>query len=191
MWRASTSSSMTSTARGSLEGCLENMGSGRPIRGARRQTIATLLPADIPLGKLSGLQCTVWQVKDARGGTGSMYHPVKMRYGVAFALALTMASLAMPTSPAASGRAAAPAAARAARAAAATPAAPRRTRGAGRRPLRPRLRRRCSCRSRPTRVTANPDAFYGQAVTMTASVEQVLSKTAFVGRSAPGRQRRR
>ena len=26
-----------------------------------------------------------------------MYHPVKMRYGVACALALTMASLAMPT----------------------------------------------------------------------------------------------
>ena len=29
-------------------------------------------------------------------------------------------------------------------------------------------------------VTANPDAFYGQAVTVTASVEQVLSKSAFV-----------
>jgi soluble cytochrome b562 len=28
-------------------------------------------------------------------------------------------------------------------------------------------------------VTANPDAFYGQAVTLTASVEQILSKTAF------------
>jgi hypothetical protein len=28
-------------------------------------------------------------------------------------------------------------------------------------------------------VTANPDAFYGQAVTLTASVEQIHSKSAF------------
>ena len=29
-------------------------------------------------------------------------------------------------------------------------------------------------------ITANPDAFYGQAVTITASVEQILSKTSFI-----------
>src|SRR5437667_6094175 len=28
-------------------------------------------------------------------------------------------------------------------------------------------------------VTANPDAYYGQAVTITAAVEQILSKSAF------------
>ena len=108
-----------------------------------------------------------------------MYHPVKMRYGVACALALTMASLAMPTAqqppPAQPPQPAQPAqpatpAAPATPAVPATPAAP----------AAPATPAKVLVPVATNTLTANPDAFYGQAVTMTASVEQVLSKTAFV-----------
>ena len=94
-----------------------------------------------------------------------MHHPVKTRYSAAFVLALAIASLAAPR---ASSR-------------------PRSRDG----PPKPRRRAAGTCARRAApapkllvpvatnTVTANPDAFYGQAVTMTASVEQILSKSAF------------
>jgi hypothetical protein len=94
-----------------------------------------------------------------------MHHPVKMRYGAAFALALTISSLSAlraqqpPATPATP-----PKPAPAAPPAAAAPAAPA-----------PKVLVPVATNT----VTANPDAFYGQAVTLTASVEQIHSKSAF------------
>jgi hypothetical protein len=102
-----------------------------------------------------------------------MYHPVKMRYALAFALALTTASLSIssaqqppPPQPAQPPQPATPAAP----AAPATPAAP----------AAPAAPAKVLIPVATNTVTANPDAYYGQAVTVTASVEQILSKTAFV-----------
>ncbi len=93
-----------------------------------------------------------------------MHHPVQFRVGAALVLALSFASLsairaqqppaAQPAKPAAP----------ATPPAAAAPAAP------APKPLVPVA---------TNTLSANPDAFYGQAVTVTASVEQVLSKSAF------------
>jgi hypothetical protein len=88
-----------------------------------------------------------------------------MRYGAAFALALTISSLSAlraqqpPATPATP-----PKPAPAAPPAAAAPAAPA-----------PKVLVPVATNT----VTANPDAFYGQAVTLTASVEQIHSKSAF------------
>jgi cytochrome c556 len=99
-----------------------------------------------------------------------MHHPVKMRFGVAFALALATAPLAMPTAqqPAAPARPPAQPAQPAAPAAPATP------------PAAPAAPPKVLVPVATNTVTANPDAFYGQAVTITASVEQILSRTSFV-----------
>jgi len=91
-----------------------------------------------------------------------MHDPLKTRFGAAFVLALTIASLAAPRAqqpppPAAPPKPATPAAP-------AAPAAPA-----------PKVLVPVATNT----VTANPDAFYGQAVTMTASVEQIHSKSAF------------
>src|SRR5215210_2154733 len=96
-----------------------------------------------------------------------MYHPVHPRSAAAAVLALTIASFAVlraqppeqpkpaaPATPPAAGAPATPA----------PPAAP------APKPLVPVA---------TNTVAANPDAFYGQAVTITASVEQILSKSAF------------
>jgi hypothetical protein len=97
-----------------------------------------------------------------------MLHAVKIRYGVAFALALTMASLSMPAAqqPPAAQPPQPPA--QPPQPAPATPAAPA--------PAPAKVLVPVATNT----LTANPDAYYGQAVTMTASVEQVLSRTAFV-----------
>lgn len=102
-----------------------------------------------------------------------MHYPVKTRYSAAFVLALTMALLAAPraqqpppagaTQPPQPPKPAAPTPAPGAPAPAA-PAAPA-----------PKVLVPVATNT----VTANPDAFYGQAVTLTASVEQIHSKSAF------------
>lgn len=98
-----------------------------------------------------------------------MHHPVQLRFGAAFVLALSFASLSAigaqqpppaQQPPAPPAKPAAPATPPAAGA----PAAP------APKPLVPVA---------TNTLSANPDAFYGQAVTVTASVEQVLSKSAF------------
>jgi cytochrome c556 len=94
-----------------------------------------------------------------------MHDPVNMRYGAAFILALSIASLSAlraqqpPAAPSAP-----PKPAPAAPPAPPAPAAPA-----------PKVLVPVATNT----VTANPDAFYGQAVTMTASVEQIHSKSAF------------
>src|SRR4051812_29543228 len=119
-------------------------------------------------------------------GGNPMYHRHKSRLGAAVVLALSIASLVVvraqppqppreqpkpsppaqppaagaPTPPPAAGTPAAPPAG----GAPATPAAP------APKPLVPVA---------TNTVAANPDAFYGQAVTITASVEQILSRSAF------------
>jgi cytochrome c556 len=114
-----------------------------------------------------------------------MSHPLKMRYGLAFALALTMAPLAMPTAqqPPAAQPTQPPPPAQPAQppppAQPATPAAPAAP-GAPTAPAAPAAPPKVLVPVATNTLTANPDAFYGQAVTVTASVEQVLSKTAFV-----------
>ena len=102
-----------------------------------------------------------------------MHHPLPMRFGVALALALATAPLAMPTAqqPAQPATPARPPAQPAAPATpATTPAAP----AAAPAPAKVLVPVATNT------VTANPDAFYGQAVTITASVEQILSRTSFV-----------
>jgi cytochrome c556 len=96
-----------------------------------------------------------------------MHHPVQFRVGAALVLALSFASLSVigaqqppPAQPAKPATPATPPAA----AAPAAPAAP------APKPLVPVA---------TNTLSANPDAFFGQAVTVTASVEQVLSKSAF------------
>jgi hypothetical protein len=90
-----------------------------------------------------------------------MSYPVKHRFGAALVLALTVASLAglraQQPPPAKPATPATPPAAAPAPAPAPKPIVPVAT----------------------NTVTANPEAFYGQAVTLTASVEQILSKSAF------------
>jgi hypothetical protein len=95
-----------------------------------------------------------------------MHHPVKMRYAAALALALATASLSMTSAQQPPAQPPQPPAPPAAPPAPATPpAAPP-----------PKVLVPVATNT----VTANPDAYYGQAVTVTASVEQVLSRTAFV-----------
>jgi cytochrome c556 len=99
-----------------------------------------------------------------------MHHPVPTRFGAALVVALSMASIAAlraqqpPAAPPAQPQPAKPAAPAPTPPAAAAPAAP------APKPLVPVA---------TNTVTANPDAFYGLAVTVTASVEQILSKSAF------------
>src|SRR6185436_17123122 len=115
--------------------------------------------------ELGGVQCNVRASEIPRGGQLSMHHPLPMRFGVALALALATAPLAMPTAqqPAQPAQPATPARPPAQPAAPAAPAPAK--------VLVPVA---------TNTVTANPDAFYGQAVTITASVEQILSRTSFV-----------
>src|SRR5580765_4078296 len=113
--------------------------------------------------KLSGVQCTGSTLVRPQGVP--MHYPLKTRFGAAFVLALTMAPLAVPRAqqpppPAAPPKPATPAT---------TPAAP----GA------PAAPAKVLVPVATNTVTANPDAFYGQAVTLTASVEQIHSKSAF------------
>jgi len=105
-----------------------------------------------------------------------MHHPLHMRFGVALALALAAAPLAMPTAqqPAQPAQPAAPARPPAQPAAPATPATTPTAPAAA--PAPPKVLIPVATNT----VTANPDAFYGQAVTITASVEQILSRTSFV-----------
>jgi cytochrome c556 len=98
-----------------------------------------------------------------------MHRPLKTAYGVSLvAVAMLMmlfVSLRAQQPPARGATPAAPAPANpAAPAPAAAPAAP------APKPLVPVA---------TNTITANPDAFYGQAVTITASVDQILSKTSF------------
>jgi cytochrome c556 len=99
-----------------------------------------------------------------------------MRFGVALALALATAPLAMPTAqqPAQPAQPAAPARPPAQPAAPATPATTPAAPAAAPAPAKVLVPVATNT------VTANPDAFYGQAVTITASVEQILSRTSFV-----------
>src|SRR6185436_19382573 len=90
-----------------------------------------------------------------------MHYPLKTRFGAVLVLALTMTSFAAP-------RAQQPPAAAPPKPA--TPAAPAAPAAPAPKVLVPVA---------TNTVTANPDAFYGQAVTMTASVEQIHSKSAF------------
>src|SRR6185503_10691097 len=116
--------------------------------------------------ELGGVQCNVRASEIPRGGLLSMHHPLPMRFGVALALALATAPLAIPTAqqPAPPAQPAAPATP------ATTPAAP----AAAPAPAKVLVPVATNT------VTANPDAFYGQAVTITASVAQILSRTSFV-----------
>src|SRR6185436_4557473 len=91
-----------------------------------------------------------------------MHYPLKTRFGAVFVLALTMASFAAPRAQQPPPAAAPPKPA--------TPAAPAAPAAPAPKVLVPVA---------TNTVTANPDAFYGQAVTMTASVEQIHSKSAF------------
>jgi len=99
-----------------------------------------------------------------------------MRFGVALALALATAPLAIPTAqqPAQPAQPAAPARPPAQPAAPATPATTPAAPAAAPAPAKVLVPVATNT------VTANPDAFYGQAVTITASVEQILSRTSFV-----------
>ena len=90
-----------------------------------------------------------------------MHDPVKARYGAAFVLALTMTSLSAP-------RAQQPPA---------TPATPPKPAPAAPAAAAPAAKVLVPVATNT--VTAHPDAYYGQAVTMTASVEQIHSKSAF------------
>jgi len=105
-----------------------------------------------------------------------MHHPLPMRFGVALALALATAPLAMPTAqqPAQPAQPATPARPPAQPAAPATPATTPAAPAAAPAPAKVLVPVATNT------VTANPDAFYGQAVTITASVEQILSRTSFV-----------
>jgi hypothetical protein len=94
-----------------------------------------------------------------------MHHPANTRYGAAFALALTMAALAAPRAQQPPAPPATPP-----KPAPATPPAPAAPAAPAPKVLVPVA---------TNTVTANPEAFYGQAVTMTASVEQIHSKSAF------------
>jgi len=100
-----------------------------------------------------------------------MHHPVKMRFGLAFALALATAPLAMPTAQQPAAPAQPPAQPAAPAAPTTPPAAP---------PAAPAAPPKVLVPVATNTLTSNPDAFYGQAVTITASVEQILSRTSFV-----------
>jgi cytochrome c556 len=106
-----------------------------------------------------------------------MHHPKHTRYGAAFVFALTMAALAAPRAqqpPATPAPPQKPAPAAPA-APATTPATPPATAA----PAAPAPAPKVLVPVATNTVTANPDAFYGQAVTLTASVEQIHSKSAF------------
>ena len=105
-----------------------------------------------------------------------MHHPKHTRYGAAFVFALTMAALAAPR---AQQPPATPAPPQKPAPAAPTPppATPPATAPAA--PAAPAPAPKVLVPVATNTVTANPDAFYGQAVTLTASVEQIHSKSAF------------
>jgi cytochrome c556 len=101
-----------------------------------------------------------------------MYHPLKTRYGAAFVIALTMTAFAAPRAQQPPATPAPPQKPAPAAPATTPPATPPATAPAAPAP-------KVLVPVATNTVTANPDAFYGQAVTLTASVEQIHSKSAF------------
>ena len=103
-----------------------------------------------------------------------MYHPVNTRYGAALVMALTMVALAVPRAQQPPATPAPPQKPAPAAPATTPPATPPATA-----PAAPAPAPKVLVPVATNTVTANPDAFYGQAVTLTASVEQIHSKSAF------------
>ena len=106
-----------------------------------------------------------------------MHHPTHTRYGAAFVFALTMAALAAPRAQQPPATPAPPQKPAPAAPAPPPPATPPAT--APTAPAAPAPAPKVLVPVATNTVTANPDAFYGQAVTLTASVEQIHSKSAF------------
>ena len=106
-----------------------------------------------------------------------MHHPKHTRYGAAFVFALTMAALAAPRAQQPPATPAPPQKPAPAAPAPPPPATPPATAPAA--PAAPAPAPKVLVPVATNTVTANPDAFYGQAVTLTASVEQIHSKSAF------------
>jgi len=106
-----------------------------------------------------------------------MHHPTHTRYGAAFVFALTMAALAAPRAQQPPATPAPPQKPAPAAPAPPPPATPPATAPAA--PAAPAPAPKVLVPVATNTVTANPDAFYGQAVTLTASVEQIHSKSAF------------
>jgi len=106
-----------------------------------------------------------------------MHHPTHTRYGAAFVFALSMAALAAPRAQQPPATPAPPQKPAPAAPAPPPPATPPATAPAA--PAAPAPAPKVLVPVATNTVTANPDAFYGQAVTLTASVEQIHSKSAF------------
>jgi cytochrome c556 len=106
-----------------------------------------------------------------------MHHPTHTRYGAAFVFTVTMAALAAPRAQQPPATPAPPQKPAPAAPATPTPATPPATAPAA--PAAPAPAPKVLVPVATNTVTANPDAFYGQAVTLTASVEQIHSKSAF------------
>jgi len=106
-----------------------------------------------------------------------MHHPKHTRYGAAFVFALTMAAFAAPRAQQPPATPAPPQKPAPAAPAPPPPATPPATAPAA--PAAPAPAPKVLVPVATNTVTANPDAFYGQAVTLTASVEQIHSKSAF------------
>ena len=106
-----------------------------------------------------------------------MHHPTHTRYGAAFVFALTMAAFAAPRAQQPPATPAPPQKPAPAAPAPPPPATPPATAPAA--PAAPAPAPKVLVPVATNTVTANPDAFYGQAVTLTASVEQIHSKSAF------------
>jgi hypothetical protein len=106
-----------------------------------------------------------------------MHDPVNTRFGAAFVMALMMAALAAPRAQQPPATPAPPQQPAPAAPATTPPATPPATAPAPAAPAAPAPKVLVPVATNT--VTANPDAFYGQAVTMTASVEQIHSKSAF------------
>jgi hypothetical protein len=106
-----------------------------------------------------------------------MHHPQHTRYGAAFVFALTMAALAAPRAQQPPATPAPPQKPAPAAPATTPPATPPAIAPAA--PAAPAPAPKVLVPVATNTVTANPDAFYGQAVTLTASVEQIHSKSAF------------
>jgi len=104
-----------------------------------------------------------------------MHHPTHTRYGAAFVFALSMAALAAPRAQQPPATPAPPQKPAPAAPAPPPPATPPATAPAAPAAPAPKVLVPVATNT----VTANPDAFYGQAVTLTASVEQIHSKSAF------------